>query len=577
MPLRISAGQYSGAGRKAGNQDFHGLCIPTGHGLATKGVAVALADGISSSELSQQASQSAVTSLLRDYYCTSEAWSVKQSVERVLAATNSWLYAQTQRGQGRFDKDRGWVCTLSALVIKSRTAHLFHVGDARIYQVQGRTLEQLTTDHRVHAGGGQSYLGRALGMGNQVEIDYRPVALQHGDTFVLATDGVHGHVSPHAIVAAIEQHAGDLDAAAKAIADEALRQGSEDNLTVQVVRVDALPDAQASELALSAAALTCPPLLEPRTVLDGLRIVRELHASSRSHVYLAVDEETQQPVVLKTPSIDLRGDPAYLERLLLEEWVARRVDSPHLLKAWPSARPRQHLYAAMEYVAGSTLSQWLLDHPRPQLEAVRGIVDQMAAGLRTLHRAEMVHQDLRPDNVMIDANGTAIIIDFGATRVAGILELDATRAPPDLPGTAQYMAPEHFLGAGGTPAADQFSLAVIAYQLLTGRLPYGMEVAKCRTLAQQKRLRYRSVLPVRNDVPGWVDAALQKALQPQPHRRYGDVAEFVFSLRRPDPGFLQRRQPALIERDPVVFWKGLSLVLAVVCVVLLGVWATHRH
>jgi serine/threonine protein phosphatase PrpC len=576
MPLRISAGQYSDQGRKPGNQDFHGLCIPADHGLATKGVAVALADGISSSEFSQQAAQAAVTTLLADYYCTSEAWSVKHSVERVLAAANSWLYAQTQRGQGRYDKDRGWVCTLSALVIKSRTAHLFHVGDARIYQVQGRALEQLTTDHRVHAGAGQSYLGRALGIGNQVEIDYRPVALQEGDTFVLATDGVHGHVAARFIVDAIAQHAGDLDAAAKAIADEALRQGSEDNLTVQVVRVDALPDAQVNELARTAAELTCPPLLEPRMVLDGFRIVRELHASSRSHVYLAVDEETQQRVVIKTPSIDLRGDPAYLERFLLEEWVARRVDSAHLLKAWPSQRPRQHLYVAMEYVEGSTLSQWLVDHPRPSLDTVRGIVEQLARGLRTLHRAEMVHQDLRPDNVMVDGNGTALIIDFGATRVAGILDSDADVSPA-LPGTAQYMATEYFVGGGATPVSDQFSLAVIAYQLLTGRLPYGMEVAKCRSLAEQKRLRYRSAQHLRKDVPSWVDDALQKALQPEPHKRYGDVSEFVFALHQPDPGSLQRRPPALIERDPVVFWKALSLVLAVAFVALLGLWVTHRH
>lgn len=115
---------------------------------------VALADGISSSALSQQASQSAVRASLADDYCTSDAWGVKRSAQRVLNATNSWLHAQTQRSPYRFDKDRGYVCTLSLLVIKTSTAHLFHVGDTRIYRLQGQALEQLTEDHRVWAGAG---------------------------------------------------------------------------------------------------------------------------------------------------------------------------------------------------------------------------------------------------------------------------------------------------------------------------------------------------------------------------------------------------------------------------------------
>ena len=129
--LRLSVGQYSDKGRKASNQDFHGVYIPKEPQLSSKGIAIAVADGISSSEVSHIASQSAVTGFLEDYYCTSEAWSVKTSAERVLVATNSWLHAQTQQGQYRYDKDRGYVCTLSVMVIKSATAHIFHLGDSR--------------------------------------------------------------------------------------------------------------------------------------------------------------------------------------------------------------------------------------------------------------------------------------------------------------------------------------------------------------------------------------------------------------------------------------------------------------
>src|SRR5437899_12288701 len=112
--LKISAGQYSDRGRKETNQDFHGMLIPEEPQLSSKGIAVALADGISSSEVSQEASQAAVTGFLEDYFCTSETWSVKTSAQRVLLAINSWLHAQTRQSRHRYDMNKGYVCTFSA-------------------------------------------------------------------------------------------------------------------------------------------------------------------------------------------------------------------------------------------------------------------------------------------------------------------------------------------------------------------------------------------------------------------------------------------------------------------------------
>ena len=236
--LQISVGQHSDKGRKEINQDFHGVLIPNEPLLSLKGIAVVLADGISSSNVSQIASESAVKSFLTDYYCTSESWSVKTSAHRVLAATNSWLHAQTRRSQYSYDRDKGYVCTLSALVLKSTTAHIFHVGDARIYRLAGNALEQLTEDHRVVVSSEQSYLGRALGVNPQIEIDYLALQIEKGDVFLLATDGVYEYVAARFIIDTIKGNAADLDRAATAIVEEASRQGSPDNLTVQIVRVD---------------------------------------------------------------------------------------------------------------------------------------------------------------------------------------------------------------------------------------------------------------------------------------------------------------------------------------------------
>lgn len=568
--LKAAIGHYSDKGRKAVNQDFHGAYLPGQPQLNAKGIAVALADGISSSEVSHIASQAAVTGFLEDYFCTSEAWTVKKSVQRVLTAINAWLYAQTRQSQYCYEKDKGYVCTLSALVLKSATAHIFHVGDSRIYRVCGDDLEQLTNDHRLWISNEKSYLSRAMGMDTHLEIDYQSLSLELGDTFILATDGVYEYASPKFIADVINHRLrDDLNAAAKAIADAAYRQGSSDNLTIQIVRIEALPNPDAQELYQSVTELPFPPLLEARMAFDGYTVTRELHASSRSHVYLAVDRETGTPVVLKIPSIDLRGDAAYLERFLMEDWIARRINSPHVLKPCAQTRKRHYLYIATEFIDGQTLKQWMIDHPRPDIETVRGIVEQIAKGLRAFHRQEMLHQDLRPDNIMIDGTGTVKIIDFGATRVAGILETATAVEQNPILGTAQYTAPEYFIGEPASPRSDMFSLSVITYQLLTGQLPYGAEVAKCRTKAAQSKLQYRRMRQLNMSVPAWMDEAVKKALHPNPYRRYDDLSEFIFDLRHPNQAFLNKTRPPLLERDPVAFWKGLSCILALVIVALL--------
>ena len=568
--LTISLGQHSDKGRKPSNQDFYGAYLPNESQRATKGIAIALADGISSSEVSREASKAAVGGFLTDYYATPATWAVKTSAQRVLQATNAWLYAQTRQSQYRYDLDRGYVCTLSAMVIKSTTAHLFHVGDSRIYQLAGNTLEPLTEDHRFWASREVSHLSRAMGAGQHLELDYRAVSISAGDVFVLATDGVYEWLTATDMAELIHAHWSDLDAAAEAMITAAIENGSDDNLTVQIVRIETLPDGRADELYAALGALPQPPELRAGSELDGYRIVRQLHASSRSHVFLAEEIASGHKVALKTLSTELSQDPASIERFVREEWIARRIDNAHVLKAPAQERPRHYLYTVLAYIEGHTLTQWMRDHPNADLATVRPIIEQIAKGLRAFHRLEMLHQDLRPDNVMIDNHGTIKLIDFGAAKVAGIAEAAGEDlAGGDILGTAQYTAPEYFLGEGGSPRADQYSLAVITYQMLTGTLPYGTEVAKTRTRAAQHKLAYQSALSENRELPAWVDEVLKKALHPNPHKRYPALSEFIFELRSPSPAMLKRAQLPLLERDPVLFWKGVSLTLAIVVITLL--------
>ncbi|RCW75850.1 bifunctional protein-serine/threonine kinase/phosphatase [Pseudorhodoferax soli] len=561
-PLEVTLGQHSLAGDKGLNQDFHGAVVPTGSALYFKGIAVALADGIGSSPVSQVASAAAVRGFLDDYYATSEAWSVRRAAQRVLGATNAWLHAQNQRGDARFDKDRGYCCTFSALVLKGRELHVLHVGDTRIYRVHAQALEQLTEDHRVHLGADRSYLGRALGATAHVEIDHHCLEAEAGALYLLASDGAYERLDAAAVHAALARWPDDFDAAARSLAETARARGSTDDATVQLLRIDTLPPHEAQPWQAQRAQLRLPPPLAPRMAFEGCTLVRELHASARSQVFLALDHQTGQHLVLKVPSVELREDPDALDRFLLEEWVARRVRSPHVLQAWASERAREHLFVAMAYVEGQTLAQWMTDHPRPDLDSVRGLVAQLAKGLQALHGKEMLHQDLRPENVMVDRSGTVKIIDLGSAHVAGLAEAAPAHQATRIVGSLQYTAPEYFVGGQPTAAADLFALAVLTYQMLSGQLPYGLQVTQLRQPADLKRLRYVPLRHHRPELPAWLDAVLLKALQPEPARRQEAVSEFVHDLHRPGGALLQARALPLVERDPVLFWK--------VCTVLLG-------
>ena len=171
-------------------------------------------------------------------------------------------------------------------------------------------------------------------------------------------------------------------------------------------------------------------------MFDGYRIVRELHGSSRSHIYLAVDIETDAVVTIKIPSIDLRDDPDYLKRFMMEEWVARRIDSPHVLKPCLPQRKRNFLYVVDRIHRRPDADAMDDRQSRSRaLETVRGIVEQIAKGLRAFHRKEMLHQDIRPDNIMIDTTGTVKIIDFGSTKITGVVEAAPSGNRNDILGT----------------------------------------------------------------------------------------------------------------------------------------------
>jgi serine/threonine protein phosphatase PrpC len=560
--LSISVGQHSSAGVKAVNQDRCGVLIPEGHEKISRGIIAAIADGISSSDVSQEASEVTITSLLQDYYATPESWSVKTAGERVLQSINAWLYGRSRNSEYRYDRDKGYICTFSGIIFKGKQAHLFHAGDSRIYHFSKAGWQQLTTDHRQDDPETGPVLSQAMGLEHRLFYDYRSVPLNNGDLFVLATDGIYAFISPEQITELIQAHQDDLQQAAEHLTELALAGGSDDNLTVQLIRIDTVAKEAEQGIPGEEVTLSLPPDLAPGMQFEGYEVLRELYVSSRSHVFLARDIDSGSLVALKTLSTDLEDDPDAIERFLMEDWIAKRLDNVHCLKAFESQRPRQSLYSVTEYIEGQTLSQWIHDNPQPALDEVRRIVAQVGKGLQAMHRREMIHQDIRPDNVLIDNTGTIKIIDYGSTRIAGLAELGAESEL--ILGTAQFTAPEYFLGQAGTAQSDIFSLGVLTYHLLTGDLPYGTSVSSAFNEAAQRKLNYRSLLQSEQGIPFWVDDTIKKAVHIQPHRRYQEVAEFVYDLHHPNKAFLNKARPPLIDRNPVLFWQCVSLGLLLI-------------
>ena len=566
--LSISLGYASDKGIKPDNEDFCGALIPEGSQLLHKGISVAIADGMSGSDAGKQASHCCVASFLSDYYSTPDSWSVKQAGQKILSATNSWLYSQ---GQVRYQSAKGMVSTLSILVLKSTTAHIFHIGDSRIYRLRQGNLEQITLDHRIWVSADKNYLNRAMGIEPRLEIDYKTLPLVKGDLFVLTTDGIHDFIDEKTLKAVLQSN-GDLTTIAKKLLAQATANHSDDNLTCQLVKIEQLPEAKEDEILRRYDNLPFPPPLNPGMMLDGYRIEAELHASKRTQIYRAFDTRTQSTVILKTPSVLYDDDTSYIERFLHEEWAGKRINNSHVLKVLPTDREKSCIYYLTEYLEGPTLREWMTANPKPDINTIRDIVSQIAKGLRAFHRMEMLHQDLKPENIMFDQHGTVKIIDFGSVKIAGIAEITqlADSNEENVLGTLNYTAPEYHLGQRGTVRSDLFSLAVIAYEMLNNALPFGQSMPEKANAMKLAKLVYVPSIHHNPMVPIWIDGALKKATSINPQSRYAHLSEFLYDLSTPNRDFLSGKEAIpLIERNPLLFWKGLSLILLLLNLLLL--------
>jgi serine/threonine protein phosphatase PrpC len=556
--VRASVGFASKTGPRKANEDFAGALSGAELPEPRQEVIAAIADGIGGAKGGRIAAETAVRGFLDGFCDLPETMEVQRAGGRIVSALNGWINAM-----GRQDpKLAGMGCTLTALVLRGRIAHLLHVGDTRAYRLSGDRLTCLTTDHVRQDGGRRSHtLNRALGVEAEVRLDYatQPVALH--DRFLLCSDGVHGFVTEQSIADILRERSAPEDTAGALVAT-ALQSGSTDNCTALVLDVVGLPTAGSADI--SAAILQLPVIPAPLRgeTIDGFVLKALISEGRYSRLFAAEDEIEGGNVALKFPKPQIASVDAYRAAFVREAWVGAQVHNPSVGRVIELPPGRQTcLYTVMPLYQGELLETRLSRNPALGLEEGRNIAVKLARAVAALHRAGIIHRDIKPDNVILGGSGSLKLIDLGVVRVPGLENF----SPDAIPGTQAYMAPEMFEGESGNEATDIYALGVTMYRAFTGEFPYG----NLNATSPPRRHRPKDFSALRPDLPAWLQSTLARAIAVDPAKRFHDMTEFAFEMEA-GPARAPTASPrprTLYERAPLQVWQGLAALLALALLV----------
>jgi serine/threonine protein phosphatase PrpC len=558
--LKVSVGFASETGPRKRNEDFAGAVFGPELPEPRRDVIAAIADGIGGAKGGRVAAEIAVRGFLDGFCDLPETMEVRRAAAIVLDALNGWIHSQGQRDSGL----KGMGSTFTALVLRGRIAHVLHVGDTRAYRVSRDRLTCLTTDHVRPIDTGRSHtLLRALGVETEVRLDYTTQPVAPHDRFLLCSDGVHGYLDADTIAEIMRERVSSQDTA-RALVAAALRADSADNCTALVLDVVGLETAPSAEIDASLAELPLIPIPQGGETIDGFVLKVLLSEGRYSRLFGALDEVEGGEVALKFPKPLVASVDSYRAAFVREAWVGARVNSPWLGRIIEQPPRRQTcLYTVMPLYQGELLESRIARRPAIGLEEGRNIAIKLARGVAALHRVGVVHRDIKPDNVILESEGSLKLIDFGVVRVLG---LEDSR-PEDIPGTPAYMAPEMFDGEPGNEATDIYALGVTIFRAFAGEYPYG----NINATSPPRRDRPTQLSVLRPDLPAWVQAVLSRAVAADPAERFRDMTEFAIEMEagpsRAPPVAVQRPR-TLYERNPVRFWQGVAALLA--CALLLS-------
>ncbi len=541
--------------------------------LEIKGACAIIADSTWRNAIARQAGDISVRGFLADYYSTPDHWDIKTSATRVLRALNGWCYSQSRYVQGG-----SYISSLSAIIFRGRESFLFHMGDTLVFRLRGAEFEQISRDHVTDLGG-YRYPSRALGMDNNIDIDHMTLSLKTGDVFLFTSQAVRGTLTPTDYVHAIRQQGSDLDAACERLAGMAReRAGARgygaEAFCFQLVRVEALPEADMGAPVQLPGQLPIPPELDVGDRIDGFLIESIISRTARAHVYGVRDEASLRRMVMKVPSPELSSRNPYLEHFLLQQWIGERVRSSFVVRIVAPPRPRRYLYYLMRPIEGQPLDHWLEQHPEAGIEQRLDIARQLARAVHALHRRDILHQAIRPENIMIDQHEQVVLIDFGACARRLDDDNNAALALARDAGPGMHSAPEYALGLGVSRRSDQYSLASTIYWLLTGVMPYTMAPDMLKNEQALSELTYRRARDINPQVPAVLDNALQRALSPRRALRFRRLSELIHALRHAmtftdadESSVLPEKTLDVPSRQKALrLWQGIAAVLLLLLV-----------
>ncbi|HYA05495.1 MAG TPA: protein kinase [Xanthobacteraceae bacterium] len=551
--VRATVGFASETGLRQHNDDFGGAVFGWELPEPRGDVVAAIADGIGGAKGGRIAAETAVRGFLDGFCDLPETMEVPRAAARVLDSLNRWIYSEAHRTA----ETAGMGCTFTALVLRRRIAHVLHVGDSRAYRLRGNRLTCLTTDHVREDGSGRSnILSRAIGVETEVRLDYAAQPMTLHDRFLLCSDGVHAFLSADDIAEILRERSASDDSA-RALVKAALAAGSSDNCTALVLDVVNLPNLESADIGASIMQLPLIPVPIDGETVDGF-VLKVLISDGRyTRLFGAVDEVEGGEVALKFPKPQVAAVSTYHAAFVREAWVGARVNSPWVGRIIELPPGRQTcLYTVMPLYQGELLATRIERRPLMGLEEGRNIALKLARGVAALHRAGVIHRDIKPDNVILEAEGSLKLIDLGVVRVPGLEDFPSD----EVPGTRAYMAPEMLSGEPGNEATDIYALGVTMFRAFTGAFPYG----NLDATSPSRRQRPVPLAELRPDLPAWVQSTLARAVAIDPGERFRDVMEFGVEMETgparmavspPSP-------PTLYQRYPVQFWQGIAALLA---------------
>jgi eukaryotic-like serine/threonine-protein kinase len=256
---------------------------------------------------------------------------------------------------------------------------------------------------------------------------------------------------------------------------------------------------------------------------DRYRLLGRIGSGGMADVWSADDEMLGRQVALKFLHERFGADEQFVERFRREAQAAAGLQHPNVVSVYDRGEHEGRNWIAMEYVQGASLKD-LIERGLSPAESVE-IVRQILTGVRFAHERGIVHRDLKPHNVLVDAEGRARVTDFGIAR-AGASEITQTGS---VLGTAQYLSPEQAQGLETTATSDIYSVGVILYEALTGRVPFDADTVVAIALKQvsEAPVPPRSINP---DVPPALDAVVMRALEKDPKNRFQNATEFLRAL-----------------------------------------------